>query len=190
MDEKEFEGLSIDGAKEKIAEVRSDPKHPYFNNSDFRHKDAAARMNRLHEIAFPEPEGLPSDPDARALGKKLKEAGVTAEEIEEAARKREEGEEYAEKDPEAKQYRATTEAELKREWGDEYEEHLQDAQFAVEMLGEKEGLGPDFIKTLEKDLGEGRRLGNDPQTIRVLSRLGALAKQEMAKQEEEGGEKE
>lgn len=193
MDEKEFEGLTVDGAKEKIAEVMGTKDHPYFQKIHSLHKGAVERMTRLHEVAFPEPSGLSSDPDDAATERKIIEEGIkTPEELEAEAEKRKEEEEYIEKDPEAKIYQAETEGELKKEWGNDYEKNMENAQFATHSLAQEDGLGKDFIATLEKDLGGGRRLGSDPQTIRLLSRLGALAKKELAKKkegsEEEGGE--
>jgi len=198
MDEKEFEGLTVDGAKGKIAEVMGTKDHPYFQKIHSLHKGAVERMTRLHEVAFPEPAGLSSDPDDAATGRKIREEGaLTPEELEAEAEKRKEKEEYIERDPEAKAYRTETEGELKKEWGDKYEERMADAQFATHSLAQPEkdgGLGADFIDTLEADLGGGRRLGSDPKTVRLLSRLGAMAKKELAKKkegsEEEGGEEE
>lgn len=45
-----------DQAKQKINEIRADPKHPYWNEQDARHGDAVKEMNRLYAIVFPHEE--------------------------------------------------------------------------------------------------------------------------------------
>lgn len=44
--------LQKSDAIRKINEIRSDDKHPYFNEYDARHKDAVIEMNKLYEIAY------------------------------------------------------------------------------------------------------------------------------------------
>jgi hypothetical protein len=61
MGEDRIEGLdrkpldvSPDQAKEKIAAIRGDSKHPFNNERDPKHSAAVAEMSRLYEAAHPE----------------------------------------------------------------------------------------------------------------------------------------
>lgn len=44
-------GMTVDGAKSKIAEIMGDPKHAYFNGDDPGHKQAVDYMQGLHQQA-------------------------------------------------------------------------------------------------------------------------------------------
>lgn len=46
-------GLTPDMALEKINEIKSNPKHAYFNKNDPAHEAAVARVNKLYQDAYP-----------------------------------------------------------------------------------------------------------------------------------------
>lgn len=45
--------MSVEEAKQKISEIRSNPKHPYHNDADPAHKEAIDYVGSLYKIAHP-----------------------------------------------------------------------------------------------------------------------------------------
>lgn len=160
MDAKEFEGLTPEAAKEKIADIMVDPKSPYFDKNDLRHKDAVSRMGRLHSIAY----GSEEEPEDAGIVDALKEAGLeTAEDVDEAA--------LEDLTKETKERLEKVEIKLKEEFGDKFEEVTALADEGLKFALEEY---PDLADALETPQPDGSIPGNDPKVVRTFEMLGRL----------------
>jgi hypothetical protein len=162
MDVEEFEGLTPDQAKERIADIMYKGDDPYFTRDHPGHKRAVERMTKLHQIAY----GDEGEGGYDSLEQTLRDQGIeTIEDLEaledESLTKLEkEGLERADKA-------------MQREFGAEYKEMSELAREGVDFAA---GEIPELIEALEKVGPDGKCLGNDPQVARLFARIGKIVR--------------
>tara|TARA_R100000234_G_C5001895_1_gene180696 strand:+ start:936 stop:1751 length:816 start_codon:yes stop_codon:yes gene_type:complete len=72
---------------------------------------------------------------------------------------------------ETQQSQVKTETALRKDWGDAYERNMQQANEVVDQFGEKE--------LIDLDLGNGTKIGDNEQLIRLFAKIGAFMHEKM-----------
>jgi hypothetical protein len=149
-DLKDVSGLSAEEIDREILKTRNDEKHP-FNAAGHRfHNAAVLRMEKLYQKKYPEKTPEEKEKETEAEFQKLKaEADDQREKIAEEK---------------ATQELERTKTHLKAHWGSDFEANLSLAKRTVS----------DFASEEQRDFLDESGLGNDPEFIDLVQKLGRM----------------